>query len=288
VAAIACLVGTVRRNATYQTDVAVWTDAADKRPQNPRAWNNLGAAYSRLGQVDEERACYEVAIKLGSYSGRANLGLVLCREGRYAEAVPHLAAAIRSRARNPWRVYHQLGAALMRLGRVEEATPHLAEAARLAPDDAGARASYGFALLGQGRAGQGVAELREALRLNPTGSQEMSQLAWVLATRGDPHRDPGEAVRLAEAARDATGGADPAVLDTLAAAYADAGRTDDAVRVGLQAEELAAKAGNPAMSRTFRQRVDACYRAGLPFREGPGAVGLPPTAEQREARITEP
>ena len=289
VAALGCLVGTVQRNKTYQSDVSVWTDAADKRPQNPRAWNNLGAAYSRLGRLDEERACYEVAIKLGSFSGRANLGLLLCREGRYAQAVPHLAAAVRFRSKNPWRVYHQLGAALMHLGRVEEAAPHLAEAARLAPDDAGARASYGFALLGLGRTAQGIAELRQVLRLNPNGVQELSQLSWVLATRGDPqHRDPAEAVRLAEAARDATGGTDPSVLDTLAAAYADAGRTDDAVRVGLQAEELAIKAGKPATARIYRQRVDACYRAGLPFREGPATVALPLTGQQREARISEP
>jgi hypothetical protein len=111
----------------------------------------------------------------------------------------------------------------------------------------------------------------------------------VLATCNDSqHRNPAEAVRLAEAARELTGGTDASVLDTLAAAYADAGRIDDAVRVGLQAEELATKAENPAMARAFRQRVDAFYRTGLPFREGPTAVALPPPTEQREARITEP
>jgi hypothetical protein len=58
--------------------------------------------------------------------------------------------------------------------------------------------------------------------------------------------------------------------------------------VGLQAEELAAKAGQLEMARTFRHRVDAFYRGGHPFREGPAAAGVPSTGELREARITEP
>jgi Flp pilus assembly protein TadD len=158
----------------------------------------------------------------------------------------------------------------------------------MAPDEPVTRAGHGFALLRLGRVGPALAELREALRLNPKGPHEMRQLAWVLATHNDPrYRDPAEAVRLAEAARDLTGGNNAVVLDTLAAAYADAGRPEDAVRVGLQAEELAAKAGIPALVKDARRRVDDFYRAGRPFRDESVAVA-PPAGERGEARVSEP
>jgi Flp pilus assembly protein TadD len=193
------------------------------------------------------------------------------------------------RNRNPWGVYYNLGGALVRFGRVPDALPHLAEAARLAPNEPATRAGYGFALLQAGKTGAALGELREAHRLRPAGAQEMRHLAWALATHGDPrHRNPAEAVRLAEAARDLTEGTNPVVLDTLAAAYADAGRTEDAVRVGLQAEELARKAGMAPLARDARRRVDEFYRAGRPFRDGAAAVGPAPPRPEGAASIREP
>jgi tetratricopeptide (TPR) repeat protein len=217
-----------------------------------------------------------------------NLGVTLCRLEQFDEAIPYLLLSLRIKDTNRWFIYYNLGAALMRTGRPDEAVPHLAQAVRMAPDEAIARAAYGFALLHQRRVGPALAELRAALRLQP-GPLAMRHVAWALATHNDPrHRDPAEAVRLAEAARELTGARDAHVLDALAAAYADAGRTEDAVRVGLLAEELADKAGALQLARDVRRRVDECYRAGRPFRETAAASVVRPAGDQGEARITEP
>jgi spermidine synthase len=95
-----------------------------------------------------------------------------------------------------------------------------------------------------------------------------NNLAWTLATCHDPAvRDPEEAVRLIEAA--ALDSGDPQLLDTLAAAYAAAGRFDPAVAMASRAATLADTRGDAAMSREIRSHL-SLYRLGRPF------VALPP------------
>ncbi len=71
---------------------------------------------------------------------------------------------------------------------------------------------------------------------------------------------------LAERAARLTGGREAAVLDALAAAYAEAGRFPDAVRTAERALELARQQGNPALAVAVDARL-ASYRAGAPWRE---------------------
>jgi tetratricopeptide (TPR) repeat protein len=102
--------------------------------------------------------------------------------------------------------------------------------------------------------------LRDALRLAPQAQGLRNELAWMLATSGDPRiRRPEEAVGLAETlVRDAEK-SDANSLDTLAAAYAAAGRFDEAIRVASQAAELAQEQGQTQMGEQIRARL-ALYR----------------------------
>jgi Flp pilus assembly protein TadD len=72
------------------------------------------------------------------------------------------------------------------------------------------------------------------------------------------------AVRLAESACALTDYANPQYLDTLAAAYAEAGRFADAGRVARQAIGLA---GNDAETAATLRRRLALYEAERPYRE---------------------
>jgi tetratricopeptide (TPR) repeat protein len=60
-------------------------------------------------------------------------------------------------------------------------------------------------------------------------------------------RDGAQAVALAERAVRLTGGRQPAVLDALAAAYAEAGRFSEAVDIAGQALQLARSQANPRL-----------------------------------------
>ena len=68
-------------------------------------------------------------------------------------------------------------------------------------------------------------------------------LAWILSTDANPDfRNGTEAVRMAERACALTGRQDPEKLKTLAAAYAETGRFEEAISTVRTAKDLAAKA----------------------------------------------
>jgi tetratricopeptide (TPR) repeat protein len=129
--------------------------------------------------------------------------------------------------------------------------------------------------LREGRIPAAVAHYRAAVRIGPADPHPYNNLAWLLATTPDPAlRDGGEAVRLAEAACASAGHDDAGFLDTLAAAYAEDGRFDDAVRTAERASRLASAAGNTALAAVIDERA-ALFRRGRPFRAGADATGRP-------------
>ena len=55
---------TAERNQDYHSGIAIWTNTIRERPQNGRAWNNLGYSYYKAGQLDSAVACVRRAIEL--------------------------------------------------------------------------------------------------------------------------------------------------------------------------------------------------------------------------------
>ena len=75
------------------------------------------------------------------------------------------------------------------------------------------------------------------------------------------------AVVLAEEVCSATERKDPSYLDTLAVAYARAGRFDDAVRTAREAIERAKELGQKAIENDIQERLKL-YEAGKHFAAG--------------------
>jgi hypothetical protein len=97
----------------------------------------------------------------------------------------------------------------------------------------------------------------------------MNALAWIYATSPQAElRNGPEAVRLAEGACKITQRQMAAILDTLAAAYAEAGRFDDAVKTTEELHALAVAAHDTNTVDTARQRLEL-YQAGRPYRDEP-------------------
>src|SRR5205807_1274334 len=102
------------------------------------------------------------------------------------------------------------------------------------------RCSLGLALHEDGQDAAAQEQYREAVRLDPTWPEAANRAARRLAT--DPEarvRDGTFALKLATHACQATAERQPFFLDTLAAAYAETGRYDDAVKAARKALALA-------------------------------------------------
>ena len=117
-------------------------------------------------------------------------------------------------------------------------------------------------------------EYRKGIKNGSAASQR--GLAWLLATCPDEKmRDGAAAVELAEkAAAGSRRFGYREFLDTLAAAYAEAGRFDNAASSAARAEQIASNDGKTDLADHFAQRREL-YRQGKPFHRVAGATTQP-------------
>jgi hypothetical protein len=119
----------------------------------------------------------------------------------------------------------------------------------------------------QGKIQEAIDHYREAIRNNPDEPQALNNLAWLLATSQDSRfRNGAEAVELAERACAVTHHQMTVCIGTLAAAYAEAGRYDDAVKTAESAIASATTLGQKQLVEKNRWLLEL-YRAGRPYHE---------------------
>ena len=97
----------------------------------------------------------------------------------------------------------------------------------------------------------------------------MNNLAWTLATSGEAGlRDGAQAVQYAKRACELTHYQETVPVGTLAAAYAEAGRFDEAIATAQRACTLAEKSGEPELLKRNQELLEL-YRAHQPYHEAP-------------------
>ena len=118
-----------------------------------------------------------------------------------------------------------LAEALIKTGKATEAIPYCKAVVEAEPEDAHAHFTLGWAWLATKRPEQTPASYKEAVRLAPDTPQCLNALAWIYGTCPKAElRSGADAVRLADRACQITKRQNTEMLDTLAAAYAEAGR----------------------------------------------------------------
>ena len=196
----------------------------------------------------------------------ANLASVLSDQGHLDEAIFQYRSALEI---NPAFVgaRYQLARVLVEAGQPDEAIVEYEKVLDFEPDFPKARYNLGRILYQQGKIGEAIGQWTGALRLQPQSVLVLHQLAHVLAT--GPYasvRDGPRAVELAERAVTLADGPDANLLDTLAAAYAEAGRFADAVQTVRNAAKRAAEQNEQSLAESIRDRIPL-YEAGIPFHE---------------------
>ncbi len=174
---VALGVATIQRNRTYHSAEALWTDVAGKRPDNARAWNNLGTIQARTGRLDQSEESLRTAIRLDPKNAEAhyNLGLTLARKSEWASACDAYEKAI-ALASDYGEAYNNAAIALHKLGRAVDSIVHFKRAADLLPDRADVQFNLGAALMDANRPTDAEPLLRRALELDPGHAEAMRLL----------------------------------------------------------------------------------------------------------------
>jgi protein O-mannosyl-transferase len=248
--------------------IAQFQKALEIKPNYAEAHNNLGNALASRKQFNEAIAHFQKALEIKPDYAEAhnNLGLVLADCGRFDEAIAHCRRALESKP-NFAEGCNNLGVAFARRGEDDEAIAYFQKALELKPNYPDARNNLSFALSRREESIKALVERRESLRSHPNDVALLNDTAWVLATNPNVSlRNGAEAVELAGRAVQLSGGREPAVFGTLAAAYAEAGRFSEAVKTAEQALELAASQNNAALADALRTRIKL-YQAGSPYRD---------------------
>ena len=187
--------------------------------------------------VESARRAVELAPQ--SEAAAQNLATLLASKRLYEQAI---AAASDGLGIAPFNVDLRFiaGYALVNLCRGAEAISQLELATRLKRDWPEANYELALAYDLEGLTSHAIERLNEALRLKPDYVKALDRLALIRAAKEAANfRDGTEAVQLAERACHLTEDKDAALLLTLAAAYAEAGRFDEASTTGQKARTLA-------------------------------------------------
>jgi len=136
------------------------------------------------------------------------------------------------------------------------------------------RSGYAEAELKLGMIAQGnhqdsyaISHYQRALELDTNSVPALNNLAGLLATASDPQlRNGKEAVRMAERACQLTQYKQASPVGTLAAAYAEAGRFDDAVATAQNARVLALAHGQEEFAATMNSLLEL-YKSGRAYHQ---------------------
>jgi Flp pilus assembly protein TadD len=257
-----------RQTQYWHDSVALWTRTLDLDPRNDVASYNLAVALADLGREDEAIVRYEQTLALVPDHDLARLHLAALKASRAEREGDRLAAS--GNASDAIELYTQTlnldstrrharaarGVLLTQRGRFAEAASDLRMAIDEGAKDVEVSNALAYALMSTGRAGEAAHVLEQGLAAQPGNINLEHNLARLLATAPDARvRDGERAVHLALDVCERTGNRDARTLDTLAAAYAEAGRMDLARTTASRAIAIAQTQGDQQMAAEIAARA---------------------------------
>jgi tetratricopeptide (TPR) repeat protein len=217
----------------YDLAIVYLDDAISMNPDDGWAYYNRAQAYVAKGEYEMAILDYSEAIRVDPTDGLAfnNRGAAYSRKADYDRAISDHSAAI-----------------------------------RLNPEHARAYFNRGVAYAEQRQYERAIADYTEAVRLEPGDPRPFNNLAWIWATSPRAElRDGGKAIEHATRACELTMWSNWITLGTLAAAYAEAGRFEEAIKWQTAVLELTGLSDSERRRSLSRL---ALFEQGKPFREG--------------------
>ena len=234
-------------------------------PDDPTLRHRLGVALDMAGDTRGALAQFEAALAAAPDLADAHfsLGELLARDGRYAEAIARYEAAVESR---PGYVDARMALAdtLSLAGRLRDAAAEFERVVEADPASDQAWMGRGVALIQLGRHREARDWLDRAQLVHPGHPLLTNLLVRILAAAPDAGARNGERA-LALANERLQGDTSIETYESLAMAYAEAGRYDEAVTWQQRAIGAAQRAGQAARAQSLAANL-ARYRQGRPSR----------------------
>ncbi|MFH1887286.1 MAG: tetratricopeptide repeat protein [Pseudomonadota bacterium] len=188
-AAAALGAATFLRNRDFRSEMTIWQDTVEKRPQNSRGHTALGTALERQGRTDEAMEQYRIATTLDPPSATAfhNLGATLARMGRKEESVEYFRRALEIHPMYG-EAHANFAGVLADLSLHEEALRHAGLAVAMRPDYAPGWFNLGTVLAKEGKTQEALDALARTLDLDPALVEARVNLAMILLEMKRPRQ----------------------------------------------------------------------------------------------------
>jgi protein O-mannosyl-transferase len=267
VGAIGCAVVAANQVDYWRDSEALFQHVIDLNEKSVSANYFMALALEGKNKLPESIPYFEEAVRGNpdNIKAHCHLGRILVKENRLNEAKQQFEAALQVDPDLPL-THFDLGDLLMKQGKRDEAIEHYIAALKSRPDMPEAHFDLANMLASKRDYEGAISHLQMANQLKPHWPVALNSLAWTLATLRNPKlRNGPEAVRLAEEAVALTKG-DPGMMDTLATAYAEAGRFPDAIKTAESAIRVATASGQTNFVTEVNARLQL-FRAGTAYHE---------------------
>ena len=258
---------TFNHSAKYRDAQSLFGSVIDANPNSWQAHHNLGHDYLEKDRLEDAAEYLTAALRLyPNAKSYHSLGLARAKQKRVEEAIDLFEKALEL---DPDRSDSRKNIALAMLvsGEHDEAAARFAELLRRDSQDVMSRRYLGEALMRIGQARRAAALFEQVIAARPDIVGAANSLAWILATHPDALlRDGPRAIALTELVRAGGGDRRPEHDGTLAAAYAETGRYEEAIATAEKAIELAVARGMEKFATKTRQRI-TLYRDRKPYRD---------------------
>ena len=231
-----------RRKGDFEESIKQLSKALEVAPDDPATLLIRAAVYQEA--MDPVAALADVdrllAKQPGLLKGHQMKAEILAASDRLPEAISHLERIVKM-APNQSDLQYQLATYYLIAGQPRQAVDRFTLLLQRDPDNLDLLRSRGDAYLNIGKHREAIADFELALGENEEDQRLLNNLAWVLATSPDDEfRDGERAIELAKKACELTAYETPHILSTLAAAFAETGDFDEAVKWSAKAVELGA------------------------------------------------
>jgi tetratricopeptide (TPR) repeat protein len=296
------LANALLRKGELPEAITTFREATRARPNDGELHRNLGKALFQNGEIDQSIAEFREALRIHPDDSDAaySLGNALQQKGENAAAIPYFREAIQLRP-NDVAAHYNLGIALQRDGQFDAAIAEFHKTLQLdpqkidaqnnlaitflrkgltneaiaewqailreAPQNAEMHSNLAAAYLSQNRLAEAIGEWREALRLQPDKLATEITLGWILATAPEDNlRNGPEALEIAQRAFRAGAGRNFLTYRILAAAYAENGQFDAALKTAQEGAQRAEAQGQTAIARLLQLDL-SLYQISIPLRD---------------------